>query len=236
MRWLAAFLVAGLAAPASGQEILAAEFGDPTDRYAHAVLGDDLEWAMLRVQVADGSGTRSYAFNPSEDLVFEDLTPRLWDMTGDGSPEVVVVQSHQQLGARLVVIGLEDASPTILATTPFIGTRFRWLAPVAAADFDGDGRVEVAFVDRPHLAKTLRIFEYSDAGLTLEAEIPDLTNHRIGEDFITGGLRDCGQGPQMVTANGDWSQVMITDWQDGYRSRAAGPFSAGAITDELDCR
>ncbi|MEL6960440.1 MAG: VCBS repeat-containing protein, partial [Pseudomonadota bacterium] len=120
-----------------------------------------------------------------DDHVFEDVAPRLWDVTGDGKPEVVVIETDMALGGSLAVY---DQSGKI-AETDHIGRTNRWLAPVGAADFDGDGRIEVAFVDRPHLAKTLRIFEFSDGVLALEAEIVGLTNHRIGEDFITGGLR-----------------------------------------------
>jgi hypothetical protein len=46
----------------------------------------------------------------------------------------------------------------LLAATPHIGSANRWLAPIGAADLDGDGRVEIAYVDRPHLARTLRIW------------------------------------------------------------------------------
>ena len=101
----------GLAGAASAQQIVSAEFANPTDRYPHGVLGDDLEWASLRITVetpvGNGDGlftgqtTRTYSLDAPADLVFEDLEPRLWDITGDGAPEVVVVQSHQRLGARI---------------------------------------------------------------------------------------------------------------------------------------
>jgi hypothetical protein len=54
--------------------------------------------------------------------------------------------------------------PVPLASTPWIGQRFRWLAPVAAADLDGDGAMELAYVDRPHLARTLRVWRIAFDG------------------------------------------------------------------------
>jgi hypothetical protein len=78
-----------------------------------------------------------------------------------------------------------------------IGQRNRWLAPIGAADLDGDGRVEIAYVDRPHLARTLRVWRSRPGGtLTEIATATGLTNHRIGEAFITGGIRDARRGPR----------------------------------------
>ena len=239
-------LCLGQASLAAAQEITAAEFANPTDRYPHGVLGDDLEWASLRITVTravgddgslfSGAATQTFSLDAPADLVFEDLTPRLWDITGDGAPEVVVVQSHQQFGARLLVIGLENGVPAFRGEVPFIGTRFRWLAPVAAADFDGDGRVEVAFVDRPHLAKVLRVFEWDGSALRLDTEIAGLTNHRIGEDFISGGLRVCSAGPEMVTADADWSDVMVTSYEDAWQTRSVGAYSPSTLAAALECQ
>lgn len=210
-RWIASVL-AGLLMPSSvvAWEITAAEFTDPTDRYPHGVLGDDLEWSGLRLEVTRGDEKRLWALDFGTDLVFEDLVPRLWDITGDGLPEVVVVQSHQTLGARLVIIGLEGPSPVELAATPHIGTRFRWLAPIAAADLDGDGHIEIAFVDRPHLVKMLRVWRYADGRFSEIANLPGLSNHRIGDAVIPGGLRDCGGDLELITADADWQSIMAT--------------------------
>lgn len=219
MQRLALALIALLAAgPAAAQTIAAAEYSDPTSRYPHGVLGDDVEWGNLRITVtrragsdtglASGHVALSYEMPLPPDLVFEDTAPRLWDVTGDGDPEVVVVQSHARKGARLLVIGLSDGKPGFLAATPFIGERNRWLAPVGAADLDGDGEVEIAYVDRPHLARVLRIVRLRNGALVPVAELGNLSNHRIGETDIGGGVRFCGESPEMILADGDWQQVM----------------------------
>lgn len=182
--------------------ILSARFAGPTTRYPHGALGDPVEHETLVLDFA--ATTRHLTLDPV--LVFEDEAPRLADLDGDGAPEVIVVESHRDLGARLAIWGPSGR----LAATPFIGQRFRWLAPLGAADLDGDGRVELAWVDRPHLAHLLRIWRYDPAGPSLSevATAPGVTNHRIGWEHIPGGLRDCGAGPEMILADADWRQVL----------------------------
>ncbi|WP_375342214.1 FG-GAP repeat domain-containing protein [Yoonia rosea] len=199
--------VAVMATSACAETIVSADYAAPTDRYAHGILGDAIEWGAL--EITTDTGTRRFVL--SEDRVFEDVAPRLADVDGDGSPEVIVVETLASAGAQLAVY---DETGKI-AATPHIGQTNRWLAPIGIADLDGDGAVEIAYIDRPHLAKTLRVWRYRDDALVPVADLPGLTNHRIGERDIGGGLRDCGDGPEMITANADWTQVMATRLIDG---------------------
>ncbi|KQB95468.1 integrin [Loktanella sp. 1ANDIMAR09] len=196
-----------MATSACAETIVSADYAAPTDRYAHGILGDAIEWGAL--EITTDTGTRRFVL--SEDRVFEDVAPRLADVDGDGSPEVIVVETLASAGAQLAVY---DETGKI-AATPHIGQTNRWLAPIGIADLDGDGAVEIAYIDRPHLAKTLRVWRYRDDALVPVADLPGLTNHRIGERDIGGGLRDCGDGPEMITANADWTQVMATRLIDG---------------------
>lgn len=192
---------------AGAQPITEAWFDAPTTRYGHGVLGDAAEWGALRF-ILDG---RQYSITLPDTHVFEDWAPRLVDVTGDGAPEIVVVETDVRAGAALAIYGPQGK----IAETPHIGRPNRWLAPVGAADLDGDGAIELAYVDRPHLAKTLTVWRFADGALSAVAQLPGLTNHRIGETDTGGGIRDCGQGPEMVTANADWTRVMATVLRDG---------------------
>ena len=200
-------VVALLPLSALADEITQADYTDPTDRYAHGVLGDAIEWGGLRLTLSDGSSKR---FILSKELVFEDIAPRLHDLDQDGAPEVIVVLTHVDKGAALAVFG----STGLIAQTPHIGTRNRWLAPVGAGDLLGDGDQIVAYVDRPHLAKTLRLWRYHEGQLTEVANLTGLTNHRIGDNFITGGIRNCGTGDEVVTVDAKWQNVMVTTFAD----------------------
>ncbi len=230
MRWAAALLA--LAAPAFGGELISeARYEDPTTRYAHAVLGDAIEYGALVLDTTEG---RRLKFVLPQERVFEDLEPRVADLDGDGRPEVITIESHRNFGARLAIYGTDG----LIAANEWIGRTNRWLAPIGAADFDGDGTTDIAYVDRPHLAKTIRVFAYKDAALTEVAQIAGYSNHRIGEDFISGGVRDCGQGPEMVVAKGDWSGIVALRWSGtGFAQTALGDqTNQAAFSQALSCR
>lgn len=187
--------------PWQGQQLSDAQNQQPTTRYPHAVLGDDIEYGALALRYESGA---EFVIRLPEDRVFEDTAPRIVDVDGDGQAEAVVVESHQSQGARLALYNADG----LIAATPYIGQRFRWLAPVAIADLDGDGLVELAYIDRPHLAKTLRVWRFEGGKLSQIASMPDLTNHRIGERDIAGGLRSCVSGPEMILASGNWRDLV----------------------------
>jgi hypothetical protein len=160
--------------------------------------------------------------------VFEDVTARLADLDGDGDREVVLVETDMARGAMLAVY---DASGRIAATAPF-GETHRWLAPAGIADLDGDGRIEIAYVDRPHLARELVIVRLEGTDLVELARLPGLTNHRIGDSVIRGGLRDCGTGPELRLADATWTMAMRVVLQDG--RLAAQPMGAISGPQGLD--
>ncbi len=225
--------LAGMGSAATPGKIIEARFTEPTTRYAHGVLGDEVEYGALELRVEPPGSDNVRTIRLPQDRVFEDLSPRLVDMDSDGTPEVVVVESHAQFGAQLAIY---DASGTKIAATPHIGTRFRWLAPIGAADLDGDGYTEIAYIDRPHLAKTLRIWRYKEGALTEIASLPGLTNHRIGEDYISGGLRNCGEMPELITASADWTRIISVTYNSGWTTSDLGPFTGRqSLSQALKC-
>ncbi|WP_174826008.1 FG-GAP repeat domain-containing protein [Ruegeria arenilitoris] len=215
-------------APSIAETVASARFTEPTTRYAHGVLGDNIEYGALELTVQSGT----LIIRLPSDRVFEDLAPRLVDIDLDDTSEVIVVESHNRTGAQLAIY---DSGGRKIAATPHIGTRFRWLAPIGAADLDGDGYVEIAYIDRPHLAKTLRIWRYKGGELTEVAALPGLTNHRIGDDFITGGIKDCGTGPEMIVVSADWQQIVSINHEKDWKTRTLSPFSRNAMKQALTC-
>lgn len=228
----AAFGLLLLSTPAAAEEVIAdARYTEPTTRYDHGILGDAIEWGALNLTLQDG---RRITLRLPESRVFEDIAPRLADLDSDGAPEVIVIETDLSRGASLAVYDARGKR----VSTPYIGRTHRWLAPLGVADLDGDGTMELAYIDRPHLAKTLRIWRYENGRMTWVADRPGLTNHRIGESFISGGIRDCGTGPEIVTADADWSRVIVSGLRDGtIVSRDIGPFEGQAsFVDALACK
>lgn len=202
--------------------------------YGHAVLGDTPEWDALRIVWGPDRKQAAQVIRAA-DHVFEDIAPRVVDLDGDEIPEIVAVQSSFTRGARLVVYRIGARLEQV--ATPYIGTRNRWLAPVGAVDLDGDGFVEIAYVDRPHLARTLRVWRYRSGRLEPVAEMTGLSNHRIGENFITGGIRDCGAGPEMILADGTWRDLVAVRLVSGrLERRVLRRFSAKEVARALACR
>ncbi len=225
---LAAFCLSPLSTLA--QDITSARYGGPTHAYDHGILGDKVEYTKLILR----AGGRRVVIEAGEGYVFEDLAPRLADLNGDGRPEVIVVRTDMQRGASLAIYGVEG----LITQTPPIGRRYRWLAPVGVGDFDGNGRVEIAYIETPHLGKVLKIYHFFSQKLVLAASAQGLSNHRIGEDFISGGVRNCGQGDEIITADASWQRIMSTTIEGGtVRSRVVGTVAeAGGFARVMACR
>ncbi|MCB1406074.1 MAG: VCBS repeat-containing protein [Rhodobacteraceae bacterium] len=198
-----------LAGTAQAQTISAVRLAEPTARYGHHPMGPGVaDHGALEIML-DGGERRLIRLPQSR--VFEDLTARLVDVTGDGQPEVVVIESDQTQGARVSVYG----SNGVIAASPFIGQRHRWYAVSGIADLDGDGTVEIAVVDRPHLRKALVIWRREGDRLVAVATLAGVTNHLFGEARIQGGLRFCGSGAEVILARADWSGLVAVRLVDG---------------------
>lgn len=220
--WLTALAI-GLAGAASAEEpwqtaegpgIVAARFEEPDDSYPHRIMGRIPERRVLTVRDAQG---HEYRLDLREGLepahVFEDIAPRLVDADGDGAIDVVVVEAGPEAGAHLAIYSLRRGGLVKAGATPPIGTPFRWLAPAAVADLNGDGIVDIAYVETPHLGKTLRVWSWAAGGLMEIARLKGVTNHRIGDEVIFGGLRDCGHGPEIVLADAAFRRLVAVAFE-----------------------
>jgi len=187
--------------------IATAWYDGGTGRYRHGVLGDALEPSILRVTSNAGC---TYSVELGRPHVFEDIQTRLADIDGQPGDEVITIRSHQNYGAQIAVYQLSNAGLELFAETPYIGTSNRWLAPIGIADLNNDGDMDIAFVDRPHLAKILRVWTYRGGELKEIASRSGYSNHRIGEDFISGGIKTCNGEKMMITADAGWRRILAS--------------------------
>lgn len=182
---------------AKGQGVVTrAWLAEPTDRYGHAVLGDAIEAGALMVELEGG---RTLGLRLTKSSVFEDRHARLADFNADGIDEIVVVESSLSKGAALAVYGIREGRLQLIGRDRWIGTRNRWLNPAGIADFDGDGRLEVAIVVTPHIGGTLRFLRPEGRTLVNVAEMWGFSNHAIGS-------RD-----QHLSAVTDWNGDGVVD-------------------------
>lgn len=209
-------------------DLTGAWYAGPVTHYDHAVLGDGVEASYLVVQAGPDC---LLAIAAGDGHVFEDVVPHLADLDADGTTEVLTVRSSLTHGAQLAVYDRRGDALALIATTPPIGQPYRWMAPIGAGDVDGDGRVEVAAIDRPHLDRMLRVWRLTDGALVEVYRIAGLTNHRIGDRRILGGMRTCYGVTTMITADAGWTRVIATRIDRGRAvQRDLGPIDeAGAV-------
>lgn len=211
------------------RNIIAAWFAGPTDRYRHGVLGDELEASRLVVETVDGK--RLHVDLPST-RVFEDLEPRLADLTGDHNDELIVVESDTTSGASLALYGVVTGCLVRLAATPFLGQPNRWLNPLGVGDFDGDGHPDIALVATPHIGGILRLYGFKDGTLSLFAEYPGVSTHRIGSTELgLGRVIPAVPRDRVLVPNQTRRALVLLEWTpDGWyeMTRAELPGTLGS--------
>ncbi|MBA4212045.1 MAG: hypothetical protein C0449_03065 [Polaromonas sp.] len=172
-------------AVAGSKDIAWVWLGSPTRRYPHGALGAPVHAGSVHVLTRAPRGA-SLVVSMSLPIhrVFEDRVPRLVDLDGDGRDEIVLIEADALRGASLVVLGLaeRDGQPSLVerARGPHAGSTFRWLNPVGFADFDGDGRLDVASVTTPHIGGVLTLHHLQPPALVPFARALDVSNHRMG--------------------------------------------------------
>jgi len=186
--------------------------GTPSSHYAHAALGSTVHARSLHALVTQqGGAQRLLDVELPAGHVIEDRVPRLADLEGDGGDQLIVVESDPQRGSALVVYGLRLGAaarqPVLapLARSPYIGTPNRWLNPVGVADFDGDGRPDIAVVTTPHIGGVLTLYRYRPPRLEVIATEPGFSNHRNGsvEQQLSAVVHMPGQRPAVIIPGTD---------------------------------
>jgi hypothetical protein len=158
-------------------DIQAAWLTSPTMRYPHHSLGSATHPGSVTVQLASG---KTVVYELPINRVFEDLSPRLVDLDNDGKDELLLIESDALRGSSVVVLGIRAGKLVELARSPHTGSTFRWLNIVGTADFDGDGKMDIAAITTPHIGGTLKLYHYRPPHLVAYASAMDTSNHLMG--------------------------------------------------------
>lgn len=205
----------GKIAIATSGDIRATWYATPTTRYQHAVLGDGIEAGSL--VVVDDRGSRLY-FELPVNQVFEDITPRLFDLNGDGRNEVITIRSSDAGGAAVAIYGLRGGQLEEIAVSEEVGQPNRWLNISGIAKYFGHNQPIITWVRTPHIGGILNMAVLGENGLVRYRD-PEtgFSNHKIGSrrlrlsatyDFDGDGKLDLALPSQdrrsvrFVTANG----------------------------------
>jgi hypothetical protein len=176
---------------------------DPTGNYTHAVLGDAIEADSITLIDTRNSPFQFGKINPEEGDVFEGISPIWVDIDLDGTREIIVTQSNEVVGARIVVYR-EDGS--VLAESAPIGKGFRWMHQIAAAQFIDGGPLELAVVRTPHIGGEVEILGLTEDRLEVKASLPGYSTHKLGSRNLDTALA--------ADFNGDGFIELIAPGQD----------------------
>jgi hypothetical protein len=213
------------------RDIARAWLANPTTRYGHGVFGDTANAGSLVIETGDG---KKQTVTLKDDAVFEDREPRLADLNGDGHAEVIVVKSYVRRGASLAIIAERNGRYDIVAETPALGGEHRWLAPAGIADFNGDGKTDIALVRQPHVVGALELWTWEGGRLRKTAEIGDVSNHIAGTStmHMSGTADFDGDGkPDLAVPSLDRGRLRLVGFIPDAHEIASIALPNKAVTD-----
>ena len=208
-------------------DLLGVCLANPTQRYKHGVFGQPFEYGTILTIDENGAALRPY--NLPFEQVFEDRRVRVVDLDDDGLSEVILIVADRNRGAAVALYAFDPGddgnSATVypMAQSAFIGAPNRWLNPLdGAVDLDGDGSREIAVIETPHIAPTLRVHQWNGGQLDTLARIPlgGYSNHAFGSLQLAGSLFCEADVPgralvQIPSGDGGPAGVFIFDLADG---------------------
>lgn len=206
----------------------------PTSRYAHAILGDEIEASAIGIYDLRSAKKQKTLVLP-ENEVFETLRPLAGELTATSpGSEVILTVSDQQTGASLRVYSAQGDE---LATGAKIGRAFRWQQPLAVEQFAADLPPEIVTVQTPHIGGVLQFYQLQAGQLLKSAELSGFSTHFIGsrnlDMFYVLNIHG-DASPEILLPSQDrrqllWVQRQKSGVQILARKALSGPLSSNII-------
>ncbi|WP_419925989.1 hypothetical protein [Candidatus Poriferisocius sp.] len=148
---------------------------EPTDRFPHSSLGDNLE-ATTAVVVTVGVNEVETVFR-SEGDVIESIAPLLADVDGDGIDEVVLTVSNDEEIWFVVASGTGGG---VVAASEPVDRLLGWRQLVAVGPFGPGGETEIAEVLYPDATGSVRFLALDGSELRVVSTRTGYRSHQFG--------------------------------------------------------
>lgn len=148
---------------------------EPTDRFPHSALGDNLE-ATSVVVVTVGVNEVETVYR-SEDDVIESIAPLLADVDGDGIDDVALTVSNDR---EVWIVVASSAGGGVLAISDPVDRLLGWRHLVAVGPLGPTGQTEIVEVLYPDAQGSVRFLSLSGGKLGVVATRTGYRSHEFG--------------------------------------------------------
>ena len=186
-------------------QMVYAQYINPTERYVHRVMGDSVEGGGLVVVMNNDF----YELILPDNYVFEDIRPRLFDVDQDGNLEIITIRTEVSNGAGIAIYKVMDNELKEFAFVPEIGLSSRWLNIVAMNDLDEDGIIELVWIQTPHIGGILKVAKIQAGEMTVLDEKSQYSNHGYGDrNLCLSVLNQEGQEKVIYVPSQDRTKIV----------------------------
>ena len=148
---------------------------EPTDRYPHSALGDNLEATAVAV-VTVGVNEVEMVYR-SENDVIESIAPLLADVDGDGIDDVVLTVSNDR---EAWIVVASSTGGGVLATSDLVDRLLGWRQLVAVGPLGPNGETEIAEIVYPDTNGSVQFLSLTGSDLAVAASRTGYRSHEFG--------------------------------------------------------
>ena len=148
---------------------------EPTDRFPHSALGDNLE-ATSVVVVTVGVNEAETIYQ-SENDVIESIAPLLADADGDGIHDVVLTVSN---ASEIWIVVVSSTGGGVVAISDPVDRLLGWRQLVAVGPFGPSGQTEIVEILYPDAQGSVRFLSLNGSKLGVVATRTGYRSHEFG--------------------------------------------------------